>query len=338
MKQTIYTIANQAGVSIATVSRALNGSSRVNEETRARILQIAKDLGYQPSASARSLAMNTTETLALVLPHVSGPYFSELIRGAESVSRLNHYHLLIYSSTDLGGGDALLPLLSTRTDGMILGTHFTTDDYIHQLYRDKFPFVLLGQTVPNLPINTVCPDNQAGAYQLTRHLIEQHDFRKVGFIAGPENQNHSRERLAGYRQALQEYGIAAQPEWIVSGNFDESSGYASAQQLLALPHPPQAIFAANDQMAIGALAAARTAGYSIPDDLAIVGFDDIPSAQYLQPPLTTVSLAIFDQGVKAMQQLLECIKHPELSPQAITIATFLMVRRSCGCYPEPTDG
>jgi LacI family transcriptional regulator len=334
MKPTIYTIAKEAGVSIATVSRALNNGSRISEATRNRVLDVANQMGYQPSASARNLAMKTTESLALVLPQISGPYYSELIRGAESISHINNYHLLIYSSPDVDNDDALLRLLPTRTDGIILGTHSSTLAYIRQLVKRHFPFILLGYSIPNLSINSIYPDNETGAYQLTLHLIKVHHFRKIGFICGPENQNHSRERLVGYQQALIESDIKIHPEWIVPGKFDEGSGFLGAQQLFNLPDQLQAIVAANDQMAIGALAAARTANYSVPEDIAIVGFDDVPSAQYMQPPLTTVSLAIFEQGAKAVAQLLKQITQPDLPAQAIIVSTSVIVRSSCGCQPS----
>ncbi|MFZ6029827.1 MAG: LacI family DNA-binding transcriptional regulator [Chloroflexota bacterium] len=335
MKPTIYTIAAKAGVSIATVSRALNNGPRISEETRQRILQIARELGYQPSASARSLALNRTEALALILPQISGPYYSEFIRGAESVTRAHHYHLLIYSSFDVDQEDALLRFLPTRTDGIIVGTYASQNAYIRRLYDRKFPFLLLGHPAPEgCTISTVRPDNEAGAYRLTRHLIERHGFRQIAFICGPDYRTHSRERQDGYRRALLESGLPLLPQYVAEGDFSEASGYAAAQQLLDLRDAPQAIFAGNDQMAIGVLAAINQCGLRVPEDLAVVGFDDIPAARYLQPSLTTVDLEIFDQGVKAIDLLLAHICDPAAPVQEIVIPTTLVVRRSCGCTDE----
>jgi LacI family transcriptional regulator len=296
MKPTIYTLAKQAGVSIATVSRAFNSSTRIRDTTRARILEIASEIGYQPSASARNLSLQKTETLALVFPQISGPYFSEFIRGAESVTRLHNYHLLVYSSPDANEEDPLLRLLPSRTDGIILGTHYCSYTYIHQLYQQGFPFLVLGRIVPGLMTRCLRPDNETGAYLLTRHLIDLHAYQKIAFISGPE-----------------------------------ASGFSAARQLLDLTDRPQAIFAANDQMAIGAIAAANERGCRVPEDLAVVGFDDIPTARYLQPALTTVNLAIFDQGVQSVELLLEQIVEPDLPAKVITTPTTLMIRRSCGC-------
>jgi LacI family transcriptional regulator len=331
MKPTIYTIAKGAGVSIASVSRAFNGSAGISDSTRERILQLAQELGYQPSASARSLATRTTETLALVLPQISGPYFSELIRGAESVTRAQHYHLLVYSSVEAGEEDPLLRLLPARTDGIILGTRFVTDRYIHWLHSQGVPFLAFGRTIPGIETSRVRPENEPGAYTLTRHLLEVHGCRRIAFISGPPDQPHSQERLAGYTRALAEWGIRPAPEWIAAGNFDEASGYAAVQQLLDLPQRPQAIFAGNDQMAVGVMAAASERGLRVPEDLAVVGFDDIPTARYLQPALTTINLAIFEQGVKSVELLIERITDPDLPARTVTIPTTLVVRRSCGC-------
>lgn len=331
MKPTIYTIAETAGVSIATVSRAFNNSTRISDATRERILQIARDLGYQPNASARSLVMNATQTLALVFPQVSGPYFSEFIRGAETVARQHQYHLLVYSSADAGGDDPLLRLLSTRTDGMVLATRTSRTTYIQQLHQRRFPFLLLGGGISGLETSGIQPENGRGALLLTRHLIDRHGCRRIAFICGQQDQPHSAERLEGYRQALEERGIGWQAELVAPGSFDEASGYAAAQMLFNLPEPPSAIIAANDQMAVGAMSAAGERGMRIPQDVAVVGFDDIPTARYLQPPLTTVSLSIYDQGAWAVDLLLERIADPDQPARVIPIPATLVVRRSCGC-------
>jgi LacI family transcriptional regulator len=335
MKPTIYSIAAQAGVSIATVSRAFNGSPRISEATRERVMQIAHEMGYQPSASARNLAMSSTETLALVFPQISGPYFSEFINGAESVARSHQYHLLVYSSLDADQEDPLLNLLPARTDGIILGTRSSSTAYIHRLHQRRFPFILLGREVPGLETHSLHPDNERGALDITRHLIGVHGYQQIAFICGPQDQLHNSERLQGYQRALNEAGLALDPQLLAPGNFDEASGYAAAQMLLERQPRPQAIFAANDQMAIGAIAAANERGLHVPEDLAVVGFDDIPTAPYLQPPLTTVNVAIFEQGAQAVQLLLKQIAEPNLPARVLHIPTRLVVRHSCGCNPLP---
>ena len=336
MKPTIYTVAEEAGVSIATVSRAFNNHPRISEETKRKIFGIADALGYYPSATARNLANSTTETLGLVLPRPSDPFFSEFIRGAEEVSKANQYHLLIYTSQNLDEEDAFLSFLPARIDGLVLASYGSTGQYVRRLHSQRFPFVLIGSAHPDLVTDTVRPDNQVGAHLLTKHLIEQHGYEKIAFICGPDDQKHSAERLSGYRQALQEHDIPWREDWIVHGDFNEASGYACAQQLLQLPDPPRAIFAGNDWMAIGAMAAANDCGKTIPTEVAVVGFDDVPSARYLQPALTTISVATYEQGRRAVEQLLVRISNPDAPRMDIVIPAPVILRRSCGCTAEQT--
>lgn len=331
MKPTIYTIAKKAGVSIATVSRAFNNHPRISGETKQRVLETAESMGYSPSLTARNLANRTTETLAMVLPHISDPFFTELIRGAESVSKSRAYHLLIYTCEDMDEEDTFLQLLPTRIDGMVLASRSGTGRYVKQIARRNIPYVMLGASIPGLNHNKVRPDNQSGAYQMTRHLIEEHHYEEIAFIGGPETQVHSEERLLGYRQALLDHKIGIRDEWIVAGEFDEASGYACAKDLLRLLHPPRAIFAGNDRMAIGAISAATELGHAIPKDIAIVGFDDVPSSRYLRPALTTVNVNCFGQGAQAVEMLLTCIENPDLPHMDFIMPAPVILRSSCGC-------
>lgn len=331
MKPTIYTIAEKAGVSIATVSRALNDSPRVSKATRAKVLSIMQEMGYQPSASARGLVLNRTGNLGIVLPQISGPFFSELIRGAESTARQNHYHLLVCNNEDISGEDPLIQLLPARTDGLVLAGDCVSKEFIYSLHERNFPFVLLGGPVEGLQINNIRPDNEAGAYLLTRHLIEVHHYHRIAFINGPVEHAHGGERLRGFCRALAESGLPLLSEWTLTGDFNEAGGYSAMQCLLDLPFRPQAVFASNDQMAIGAVASASQYGVRVPDDIAITGFDDIPTARYLQPALTTVNQSIYEQGVLVVEQLLRCLSSPETTAVEIILPTALIVRQSCGC-------
>lgn len=334
MKETIYTIAKEAGVSIATVSRALNNHPRVGRDTRERILKIAESLGYQPSASARGLATSQTRAIALVLPQLSGPFYSELIRGAESVASGECYHLLIYACAGLDEKDAFLSLLSARVDGMVLGTSVNCGAFLRALTRRGLPFVVLGTPDLGPAVTTINPENERGAYQLTKHLIQAHGIDSIGFIRGPHIRAHSHERLEGYRHALREHGVSPREEWIADGDFTEEGGYRGAMQLLTREDRPRAIFASNDPMAIGAMAAAAGLGLRVPEDVVIVGFDDIPSAQYLQPPLTTVSVETFEQGRAAISELLRQVADPAAPRRQLTLPAPVVLRRSCGCPPR----
>jgi LacI family transcriptional regulator len=331
MKPTIYTIAEEAGVSIATVSRAFNNHSRISEATKQKIFGIADALGYYPSATARNLSNSTTETIAVIMPQTSRPFFMEMIRGAESICKEKQYHLLIYTSLDVDEEDSFLSLLPSRTDGIVLCSPSSTGQYIERLYKQRFPFVIIGRAVPGMDVNSIRPDNQMGSYQLMDHLIADHKYSQIAFISGPPHQAHSNQRLAGYKQALKDHSIPLREDWIKTGNFEETSGYECTRELLSLPEPPKAIFAANDPMAIGAMAAATEMGYSLPADLAIVGFDNVSSALYLQPSLTTASVDTFVQGRMAVELLLNYISNPDTPPQEVVMPAPLLLRRSCGC-------
>jgi LacI family transcriptional regulator len=331
MRPTIYAVAKRAGVSIATVSRVLNDSPKPTAETRAKVLQAVRELGYQPSAAARCLAGNATETIALIFPQISGPFYSEIIQGAEAQAHQYHYHLLIYGVRDRLGSDSLLRFLSTKVDGMILSTSCASDTYIRGLQRQRIPFVLLGQEKSGIVADSLRPNNQQGAVDVVTHLIEHHHYLRIAFAGRSEEQTHSLARYEGYCQALRDAALPYDADLVVPGAFVESSGYRAMNQLLDLADPPQAVFFANDQMALGALAAAHERQVRIPKDVAIVGFDDINAAAYVQPPLTTVRQDIREQGVLAVQLLLQRVDEPEADPQTLILPTQLVVRRSCGC-------
>lgn len=290
-----------------------------------------QEMGYQPSASARGLVLNRTGNLGIVLPQISGPFFSELIRGAESTARQSHYHLLVCNNEDVSGEDPLIQLLPARTDGLVLAGDCVSEDFIRSLHQRDFPFVLLGGPVKGLQVNHIRPDNEGGAYLLTRHLIDSHQYHRIAFINGPVEHAHGGERLRGYCRALAESGLPLISEWILAGDFDEAGGYSAMQCLLDLPNRPQAVFASNDQMAIGAMASASQRGVRVPGDIAVTGFDDIPTARYLQPALTTVNQSIYEQGVLVIEQLLRCLSSRETPVVELTLPTALIVRQSCGC-------
>lgn len=329
MRPTIYDVAERVGVSIATVSRVLNGSPKASATTRELVLAAARELGYRPNAAARSLAGQATDTLALVFPEISSPYFMEIIRGVESEARQQGYHLMIYAIPEVDEEDAMRLYLSTRVDGLILGGH-CGDEFVRSLYRQGVPFVLMGRGVEGYDVPLVLTESYQGAYEAAEHLAE-HGYRHIAFIGGPEHSRDGAVRLQAYRQALADKGLAPQDDWIVYGDFTECGGHRAAAALLALPAPPRAIFAANDQMAIGAVDAVLAAGLRVPEDIAVVGFDDIPVAAYVHPALTTVHRELYESGVAAVRSLVKWIADPEGEPERVVLPTRLVVRRSCGC-------
>ena len=329
MRPTIYTVAERAGVSIATVSRVLNNSPRISAETRAKVLQVMQELSYRPSAAARDLARNTTETIALLFPEVSGPFFSEIIRGIETEAHRHHYHLLVYSLPSADQEDQLLPFLSSKVDGMIVGSHCEAS-YVQRLHEQNVPFVLLNQQLEEMAADSIQTSSFEGAYEAVDHLVG-HGYEPIAFIAGPATSTQSRVRLEAYRQALVDRGWPQDPQWIVTGDYSEQSGERAMRTLLSCAQPPRAVFAANDQMAIGAIDAARSQGLSVPHDVAIAGFDDLPVAAYIDPTLTTVRRSVRESGELAVQLLVRRIEEPDAPVEQIVLPTELVIRRSCGC-------
>ena len=316
-------VARQAGVSVATVSRVLNASGPVGESTRRRILKTAGDLRYVPNGTARSLTTSTTETIGVLLPNLYGEFYSEVIRGIEGAVRARRYHTLLSSVHD--GPDELVSALRTlvgRVDGLVVMSPDIEADVLRANLPADLPVVLLGSALTGHAAVTI--DNEEGAAAMVRHLAGL-GHRRIALIGGAAVNTDAQARLAGYRRAVAEGDLDADPALVVGGDFTEQSGHAAAAVLLALADRPTAVFAANDSMAIGALRAIREAGLDVPRDLALAGFDDIPVAQYVTPALTSVHVPIHEMGARAVEAVLA-----DAASQTTTLPTRLVVRESCG--------
>jgi LacI family transcriptional regulator len=282
------------------------------------------------------LAANTTGTIAVVFPKLSGPFFSALIQGAEIAASESGYHLLIYgaSGATLGADNQTLGMLTTKVDGLILASSGVSRCYIRDLQRQSLPVVVLGEEPPGsgTPVDSIQPDNVGGAEKIVTHLIG-HGYRRIAMIKGPKARTHASDRARGYRKALQDHGLPCHAELVIAGAFDEKSGYTAMQRLLQQDPLPDAVFAASDQMAIGAMAAIRESGLRVPADIALVGFDDIETAQYTNPPLTTVHQDMRGQGQLAVNLLLARIDGAEPVVETRILPAELVIRRSCGCTP-----
>lgn len=303
MAVTIKDVAREAGVSVATVSRAMNGHGSVAPAVRERVLAVARALDYAPHPAARALGGRRTHTIGVVLPDLHGEFFSELIRGMGQVARAHRLHLLVSSDHgDAEGQGAALQAMRGRVDGVLVmaSTDASARELPAQLPR-ALPAVLLNTPgPPGLPVIGV--DNRAGARAMTRHLVES-GRRRIAFIAGPRDNPEARERLRGHCEAL-EVLLPGTPPRIVPGGFDEASGRQAAQRLLDSGDLPDAIFAGNDVMAIACLHALAGRGVDVPGDVAVAGFDDIPLARHVHPALTTVKVDIAGLGARAMETLI----------------------------------
>lgn len=332
MPITIKEVAKKAAVSTATVSRVFNNTGPVDEETRKRVFTVAQKLRYTPNAAGRSLSTKRTDAIGLLLPDIYGEFFSEVIRGADQTAQQNRYHLLVSSSHNHREEiEAALRVMSGRVDGLVLMSPQIDAHTLTSNLPINLPVVLLNCYVDSMAFDSLNIDNFGGAREMTRHLIE-HGHRRIATIKGNAGNLDADERLRGYRQALLENQMAAAEDLEIAGNFSEESGYEAVKKILSLTPRPTAIFASNDAMAIGALSALRELGVAIPAEMALVGFDDIPIARFLSPPLTSVRVSIHELGTLAIQKLVHAIdKKNKHAKQHAVIPTSLARRESCGC-------
>lgn len=324
---TIKEVAARARVSVATVSRVLNGKGPVREDTWQRVLEVAQDMRYVPHGVARSLSTRQSNTIGVVLPDLYGEFFSEVIRGIDLAARRAGYHILLSGShSETEEMSAVLSAVRGRVDGLIVMSPDLEATELCSSLPEGMPLVLLNCLTKEGCAITI--DNYGGAYQMVRHLTAL-GHRRIAFLRGPDRNVDACERLRGYRDAMHRFVTRQTSALELPGEFTEESGYEAGKQILELSPRPTAIFAANDAMAIGALYALRMAGTDVPAEIAVAGFDDIPIARYVNPPLTTVSVAIAELGRRAFELLMRVIENGETSGQE-TLPTTLLVRESCG--------
>jgi DNA-binding LacI/PurR family transcriptional regulator len=335
---TIADVATRAGVSIATVSRVVNGSTPVIGDTAERVRSAISDLHYHPRAAARVLASRRTDTLGLLLPEIGGAFFPPLLRGIESEARLAGYDLLVHATSHIPHASTPAPhrpLAEHNTDGLIVFTQSIDLHELARLHKNKFPLVLLFETPPaKTAIPSVIVENKSGAQKLVSHLIEVHGRRRIGFLRGPAGNEDSSERERGYRAALKSHGLSFDPALVGVGAFNDEDGQSAVQEWLADGLEFDAVFAGDDDSAIGAMRALKLAGRRVPEDISVAGFDDLPYASYISPALTTVRAPIEEIGREAVRKLIGVIRGRPAAAPAL-MHTELVIRESCGCESGP---
>jgi LacI family transcriptional regulator len=330
---TIHDVAARAGVSVATVSRVLNEKAVVREETRREVTEAAKALRYVPNIAARSLSIRRSHTIGIVLPDVHGEFFSEVIRGIDLAARRAGYHILVSGShSDVAEMLAVLEAMRGRVDGLVLMAPDVAPALLPEHLTAGMPLVLLNAADSTHDMVTI--DNFGGARAMMAHLAAL-GHRRIAFICGPARNSDARERLRGYRHAMR----ALETETLaVPGDFTEEAGYAATMQILAASPRPTAIFAANDAMAVGALAALVESGVVVPGQMAVTGFDDIPIARYVAPSLTTMRVDIAELGGRAFGLLHDALARtsPRGPRRRERLNTTLIIRKSCGGQLQQT--
>jgi DNA-binding LacI/PurR family transcriptional regulator len=328
---TVRQVAELARVSIATVSRALSGDARVAEALRRRVVEAARALNYRPNRAARSLRARRSLTVGVVIPDIQNFFFTGIVRGIEHVLERDGFTFLLGNSDGRADRERvhLETLRSEGAAGVITVPSQDEPDLYRDLQAAGLPIVTLDRAAPGVRVDHVTVTNQEGVREAVRHLIDL-GHRRIGYIGGPAGLNVARERLAGYEQALQSAGLPLDPALVRAGDFRQAGGLAAAQTLLDLSPPPTALFVANNLMTLGAYQALHERRLRIPEQVAVVGFDDMPWAMALGPPLTAVAQPTFELGVAAAQLLLARLRDPQRPFRRVVLETRLMIRGSCG--------
>ena len=340
MPLTLEDIAKLSGFSRSTVSRAINGDPNVSEATRKQVMGIVDQLNFQPNLAARGLAAGHTKVLGLVIPMgvnaiFTDPFFPLLIQSVSSECNIHDYSVMLWLAEPEYERRMISRMMyNGLVDGVIVSSMMMDDPIVEALIKGKLPFILIGRHPTNSDISYVDVDNWTGAKTAVNHLAELGRTR-IGTITGPQNMIVGRDRYQGYLDALKEHGLKTNINLITEGNFTVTSGAEAMKKMLK--HQPDAVFAASDAMAGGAIRALQEEGYKVPDDVAIIGFDDIPSACMTVPPLTTIKQPIRQVGSVAAKTLIKMIEQPQKESYHIILPTKLVVRSSCSRKKEEVN-
>ena len=331
---TMKDVALKAKVSTATVSRALMNPDKVSQATRNRVEKAAREVGYLPQPMGRNVKRNESRTILVIVPDICDPFFSEIIRGIE-VTAANHGYLVLIGDCAHQNQQekTFIDLIITKQiDGMLLlGSRLPFDASIEE-QRNLPPMVMANEFAPELELPTVHIDNLIAAFDAVNYLYEQ-GHKRIGCIAGPEEMPLCHYRLQGYVQALRRCGIMVDPQYIARGDFTFEAGSKAMQQLLDLPQPPTAVFCHSDVMALGALSQAKRQGLKVPEDLSIIGFDNIDLTQFCDPPLTTIAQPRYEIGREAMLLLLDQMQGQHVGSGSRLMDCELIIRGSTRALP-----
>lgn len=330
---TVDDVAEEANVSKATVSRVFNKTAKVSKRTEERVLEAAKKLNYHPSRVARRLKINPSQSLVigLIITDLQNPFFSEIARGVEDIAYGNESALMVCNSDENPKKERFYieTLLSEQVSGLIIAQTPDNKSHIQELVDKGFPIVAIDRQLSGQQVDTVVINNELGAYMAVKRLIDLGHTR-IGIINSLPDLSTTKERFAGYQKALSEAGIPLNKEFVRYGDSYESGGIEQTNRLVELEHPPTALFVTNNLMTLGCLEAMYNKGLRVPGDIALVGFDDMPWAVALNPPLTAVRQPGYELGTTATELLVKRLKDPSRSSSKIVLNPELIIRKSCG--------
>jgi LacI family transcriptional regulator len=303
---TIYEVSKLAGVSLATVSRVMNDSSKVSPKTRKKVEAAMKELSYSPNPIAQSLASNRSNTVGVLVPELHGPFFGVILSGIEAELRAAGKHIIITAghSEEKTEIESMEFLSTRRCDALILYVYGVSDDFLVEFEESSVPLVFLNRLIPGMERQCISLDNELGGYLATKSLLEL-GHRELAYISGPLWKRDSSKRLNGHNRALEEFGLGLNEQLMFEGNYEESSGRQGMEHLLALDIPFSGLVCGNDEMAAGAMGAARKKGFSIPEDISVIGFDNVFFARYTYPELSSIDCPIEEMGRMAARCILK---------------------------------
>jgi LacI family transcriptional regulator len=328
-KVTIVEVAKKAQVSLGTVSRVINNDVHVAPETRERVSAVMQEMQYVANRQARGLKGMKTNVIGVLVPDLATSYIGGIMHGIDAELALHKFELMLFTHHRIAVKEAsyVANMVQGMVDGLLLVLPRNIADYTDTLTRQNFPFVVIDHQGSGDPCPSVGATNWQGGYNATEYLIKQ-GHKRIGFITGSMDLGCSQDRLKGYRSALRTHHIPEMPELVYEGDFNQPDGYAGASAFLELPIPPTAIFASNDVMAMGVMDAVRNRNLRIPDDISVVGFDNIPQSAMINPSLTTVQQPLEQMGRVATQMLLGVLKNPQKDVNRIELPTELIIRSS----------
>jgi LacI family transcriptional regulator len=329
----IADVAKLAGVSTATVSRVINNNAPVADATRRRVDSAIDELGYESNNLGRNMRVKHLQLVGLVVSDVENPFFTSVTRGIEDQAHLAGFGTILCNSDENVEKESqyLATLRAERVPGVIVAPVGPRHRYLERYAGPGLGMVTIGRRVQGLKADLVATDNALGGESAAAHLSVQHGYDSVGLVGGPPGLASAEERSRAFLTTITQLGVQCSEEWIEAGDMREESGYESTSRILSASQVPRAVFVVNNLMTLGSLRAAREHGLKVPDDLAIIGFDDVPWAPYLDPPLTVISQPTQEIGREAAKMLFDRLDDPARPAEERRLAPTLLIRRSCGC-------